>query len=53
VGVAVARDILVVVVFCEWERCRSRSVMTFASTEWRALCLSLVPFGGFSVVVGE
>ena len=33
VGVAVARDILVVVVFWEWERCKSRSVMTFASAD--------------------
>jgi hypothetical protein len=32
-GVAVARDILVVVPFWEWERWSSRSVMTFASAE--------------------
>jgi len=41
-GVAVARDILVV--FWECVRCRSRSVITFASAEWREACLSSEPF---------
>jgi hypothetical protein len=53
VGVAVARDILVVAVFWECERWSSRSVITFASAEcWRALCFSLPPFGSCSVDAG-
>ena len=53
-GVAVARDIFVVVVAAwELDLCRSRSVMTFASAEWRACCFSLPPFESFSLLEGE
>ena len=50
-GVAVARDILVVLY--DGVRCRSRSVMTFASAfGYRALCFSIVPMNGANTVWG-
>jgi hypothetical protein len=33
-------------------RCNNRSVMTFASTEWREVCLSFAPFALATAGVG-